>query len=410
MSAPQIVIVGAGEAGVHAAVALREAGWQDGISLLSDEGRTPYERPPLSKAVMLEPGEACLPRMGLAARLDVLNIELRNSTRILGIDCTAQTVQCEDGQTLGYHKLLLATGARARRLNGVGGEHALTLRSYEDALAIRAQLKKGQRVVIIGGGFIGLELAASACQLGCIVTVLEAAPRILMRGVPAEIAGEIARTHRARGVDLRTGVTIEALHPLPNDHAIALGDGEFISADCIIAGIGAAPETTVAQLAGLALDNGIAADASLRTSDPHIYAAGDCCSFPHPLYNGRRIRLEAWRNAQAQGTHAAKAMLGASEAYAEIPWFWTDQFDLHLQIAGLCDAGCSTVTRELGEGATLTFHLDATGRLVAATGLGPMPKVGRDVRLAEMMIAKSIKPAPAALASPDTSLKSLLRS
>ena len=229
-----------------------------------------------------------------------------------------------------------------------------------------------------------------------------------MRGVPSAIAEIVASRHRAAGVELAIGAAIAGIGRAGDGHVVALADGRKIEADCVIAGIGAAPDTALAEAAQLTIDNGIAVDGQLRTSDPHIYAAGDCASFPHPLYNGRRIRLEAWRNAFDQGAFVAKAMLGAREEYQAAPWFWSDQHDLSLQIAGLVDEGPDIIARDLGDGALLLFHLMEDGRLAAASAIGPLGKIAREVRIAEMLIARRARPDRVALASPHVKLKSLL--
>jgi len=408
MAEPGMVIIGAGEAGTGAATALREGGWTGPIALIGEETHPPYERPPLSKAVMLADGEPVLPLIGHGDRFAELSITYLAGARVTAIDRAAKTVRLDDDRALPYAKLLLATGARPRRMMIEGDEALLYLRSFSDALAIRSKLGPGRRLVVIGGGFIGLELAASARQRGASVTVVEAAPRILMRGVPARLADGLAERHRTAGVDLRTGVDIARIEPGDASHGVWLADGSRIEADCVVAGIGATPDTALAETAGLTLDNGIAVDETLTTSDPDIMAAGDCCSFPHPLYAGRRIRLEAWRNAQDQGSAAARAMLGAGEPFTAVPWFWSDQYDLHLQIAGLADGGATTIERDVGEGAVILFHLAADGRLLAASGLGPIGRIAKEVRLAEKLIARSARPDPEALASPTFKLKSLL--
>lgn len=408
MAESGMVIIGAGEAGAGAATALRAGGWIGPVTLIGEEMHPPYERPPLSKAVMLADGETTLPLIGHGARFADLSIVYLAGTRATAIDRAAKTVRLDDSRALPYAKLLLATGARPRRMAIEGNEAILYLRSFSDALAIRSQLGPGRRLVIIGGGFIGLELAASAREREASVTVVEAAPRILMRGVPARLADGLAERHRAAGVDLRTGVGITWIEPGDACHAVWLADGSRIEADCIVAGIGATPNTALAEAAGLTLDNGIAVDETLTTSDPDIMAAGDCCSFPHPLYEGRRIRLEAWRNAQDQGSAAARTMLGTGNPFTAVPWFWSDQYDLHLQIAGLADGSATTIERDIGEGAVVLFHLAADGRLLAASGLGPIGRIAKEVRLAEKLIARSARPDPDALASPAFKLKSLL--
>ena len=214
--------------------------------------------------------------------------------------------------------------------------------------------------------------------------------------------------HRREGVTLACGKALLALHETASGIEIALADGSAVAADLLIIGIGAVPVTDLAQKAGLAIENGIAVDAQLRTSDPDIYAAGDCCSFPLAVYGGRRVRLECWRNALDQGGLAARNMLGAGESASAVPWFWSDQYDLTLQIAGLPDEGTQTVRRDLSEDAFILFHLAGDGRLVAASGIARGNAVAKDIRLAEMLIAKGARPDPAALAQPEVKLKSLL--
>ncbi|MBZ9992116.1 FAD-dependent oxidoreductase [Mesorhizobium sp. BH1-1-5] len=403
-----MVIVGAGECGGRAALALRDLGFEGPVTLVGDEPHPPYERPPLSKEAMTgeAPAIKAIASDELFAERSIRHI---HSVRAVAIDRAAHLVRLSDGSSLPYEKLLLATGSVPRKLPMQGlGARCVYLRTFNDALAIRAHLSAGNRVAIIGGGFIGLELAASARKLGATVTVIEAQPRILMRGVPAEIAEIIHKAHEAEGVAIRTGQGIAAIADDGKDVAITLADGQTIAADLAVIGIGAVPVTALAAEAGLAIDNGIAVDAHLGTADPDIFAAGDCCSFPLAVYGARRVRLEAWRNAQEQGALAARNMLGAGEAHAAVPWFWSDQYGLTLQIAGLSDEGRSIVRRDLDDGAFILFHLAQDGRLVAASGIGPGNAVARDIRLAEMLIARRATPAPEALGSQAVKLKSLL--
>lgn len=403
-----MVIIGAGECGGRAALALRDLGYDGPVTLVGDEPHLPYERPPLSKEAMTgeAPAIKAIATEELFAERAIRHI---HSVRAVAIDRAAHVVQLSDGSSLAYDKLLLATGSVPRQLPMPGlGPRCVYLRTFNDALTIRAHLSAEKRVAVIGGGFIGLELAASARKLGATVTVIEAQPRILMRGVPAEIAEIIHKAHEAEGVAIHTGQGIAAIADDGKDVAITLAGGQRIVADLVVIGIGAVPVTALAAEAGLAIDNGIAVDEHLRTADPDIFAAGDCCSFPLAIYGGRRVRLEAWRNAQEQGALAARNMLGADEAHAAVPWFWSDQYGLTLQIAGLSDEGKSIVRRDLDDGAFILFHLAQDGRLVAASGIGPGNAVARDIRLAEMLIAKRAKPAPEALGSQAVKLKSLL--
>ena len=403
-----MVIIGAGECGGRAALALRELGYDGPVTLVGDEPHLPYERPPLSKEAMVSdaPEIKAIASDELLAERSIRHI---HSVQAVAIDRTAHTVRLTDGSVLLYDKLLLATGSTPRKLPMPGlGSRCVYLRTFADALAIRSHLTPANRIAIIGGGFIGLELAAAARKLGAAVTVIEAQPRILMRGVPAEIAQIVHQEHEAEGVKILTGQGIISIADDGTEVCIALADGQEIVADLAVIGIGAVPVTGLAVEAGLTIDNGIAVDATLRTGDPDIFAAGDCCSFPLAVYAGRRVRLEAWRNAQEQGALAARNMLGAGEAHAAVPWFWSDQYGLSLQIAGLSDEGKRTVRRDLSDGAFILFHLAEDGRLVAASGIGPGNAVARDIRLAEMLIAKRVKPAPEALGSQDVKLKSLL--
>lgn len=404
-----MVIVGAGECGGSAALALREAGYDGPVTLVGAEKHLPYERPPLSKEAMASPGAPVPRNMAGADRLGDLDIGFVRGNPAVAIDRDARTVMLRDGSALPYERLLLATGCAARRLPGVApSPRVVCLRSFEDALAIRSHIAPGRRIAIIGGGFIGLEVAASARRRGAEVTVVEAQERILKRGVPAEIAEAVHDLHAREGVEIIAGTPIASVEAGGTHVAIALRDGTRIEADIAVTGIGAVPATELAAGAGLAVDDGIAVDARLRTSDPDIFAAGDCCSFPLAIYGGRRVRLECWRNAREQGALAARNMSGGEEHHAAVPWFWSDQYDASLHIAGLADEGAATARRELGGGAFVLFHLAGDGRLVAASGFGPGNAVAKDIRLAEMLIARRCTPERGLLAAPDFRLKSLL--
>ena len=400
-----MVIIGGGMAAARACINLRANQYTGPITLIAAETMMPYDRPPLSKSAITEveaPEVVWLLDEGIAASLKV---DTRLGTAAVSINRDQKTVKLADGSTLPYAKLLLATGANARKLNLPGGEHALTLRTHEDALALRKLFLAGKRVVIIGGGFIGLELASSANARGCAVTVIEAQPRILMRGVPEQIAKIVHDRHVAAGVTMMTRTGIASLAA----DGVTLSDGRVIAADTIIAGIGAAPETALAEAAGLTIENGVACNASMQTSDPDIYAAGDCASFIHPLFAGQRMRLEAWRSAQEQAATAAENMLGGSKQHTSVPWFWSDQYDLSLQIAGRPDMGRTTVSRQLADNAIVLFHLLEDGKIIGTSGIGPGNSIGRDIKLAEMMIAKGMSPPPAVLADATQPLKALLK-
>jgi 3-phenylpropionate/trans-cinnamate dioxygenase ferredoxin reductase subunit len=405
----RVVIVGAGACGGRAAEALREAGHEGSITLVGDEVHPPYERPPLSKAAVTGTEPATPATLFGEGRLADLGVELMASVAAASIDRDGRTVVLADGRSLPYDRLLLATGARPRPLTVPGGDAALVLRTVSDAEAIRAGLARGGRVVIIGGGFIGLELASSARAWGCDVTVVELAPTLMGRVVPAALAATMATRHAQAGVVLRCGVGIERIDGGGNEVRIVLTHGAAVEGDVVIAGVGALPNVELAERAGLAIDNGIAVDRHLRTSDPAVFAAGDCCSFPHPLYGDQRLRLEAWRNALDQADVVAGNVLGREVPYERVPWFWTDQYELSLHITGLPHTATTVVTRERADGVVLHFGLDDRGRLVAASGVAEGTAVAKDIRLAELLIAARLHPDRAALADPATTLKSLAR-
>ena len=403
-----MLIIGAGVAGARAAFALREHGWQGGVTLVGEEALRPYERPPLSKVAMSgavdpEPAFVCD-----AAALAAAGIEFLPAASAVALDAREHEVVLADGRKLRYERLLLALGARARSLAVPGGERALTLRTYADAIAIRRRLAPGAQVAIVGGGLIGLELAASAAHRGCSVTVIELARELMSRAVPGDIAAIVAARHREAGVRILTGAGVERVAARDGGFAVALASGETLRADVVIAAVGAAPETALAAAAGIAVENGVRVDARLQSAEPDVFAAGDCCSFPHPLYGGRRLRAEAWRNALDQAGHAARNMLDANEDYATVPWFWSDQYELGLQVTGLPDTAASVVVRRPGGGSQLHFGLDGNGRLVSASGIGRRNAAAKEIRLAELLIGQRATPAAAELADATFNLKRLL--
>lgn len=394
-----MVIIGAGEAGTRAAFALREARFCGPVTLIGAEPHLPYERPPLSKTL---DGAVQMKTICSAAALKAAGIDYLPGVSVTQIDTARRHLFLGDGRTLFYDRLLLATGARPRRLACPGAERALEFRTFADAAAIFFRAKAGASVAIIGGGLIGMELAAVLRGRGMSVSIIEAAVKPLGRAVPARFAASLYARHLEEGVRFHLG---KGVAEIASD-AVVLADGTRVSADIVVAAIGVVPDTALAGAAGLAVGNGILTDAFLRTSDPHILAAGDCAAIARP--GGGHTRFESWRNARSQAETAARNMTGASETFAAIPWFWSDQYDLGLQVAGLPLPEHQIVLRRLGEGA-LEFYLDG-GRLVAAAGLGIGTSLAREIKLAEMLIAADISPDPANLADPAVNLKALLKS
>lgn len=403
-----IVIVGAGECGTRAAFALREQGFDGDLVLLSEENHLPYERPPLSKQAMLDP--ALEPKyIASAQQFQDARIQLNLGQKVTQIDRAKQQVLV-GAQAIPYSKLLITTGASPRTLplfTQIGIE-CCYLRTLNDAEKIRAALRKSQHLVVIGGGLIGLELAASARQLGVEVTVLEADSRILRRAIPESIANVIAKRHRDAGVQLICNASLELVRQSPTQIHFTLSNGCQINADLVVVGIGAIPNTALAQQAGLSVDNGIVVNEHLQTSDPLIYAAGDCCSFPR-FSTGQLMRLETWRNAQEQGNLAASNLLGAQTPHTAVPWFWSDQYELGLQVAGLTSPEHQRVQRQVSDQSFIEFELDTDGHLVMAAGIGVSTAVAKDIRVAEMLIAKGAVIEPSVLADASVNLKKLLK-
>lgn len=407
--AEPMVIVGAGQAGGRAALTLRDLGHDGPIVLYGAEAAAPYERPPLSKAFLT--GERAAPELIFASAdaLAAAGIEFRPACRVADIDRVSRTVRFGNGARLAYRKLLLATGRRARRLPlpTVLADRVHYLRDLDDARRLKAGLVGGRHLLIVGGGFIGLEVAASAVTLGCRATVVETAPRLLSRAVPPPLAALLHARHETAGVDIRLGSGIERVADAGERLLATLTDGSALEVDLMLVGIGAVPRTELAEAAGLRVDGGIVVDATLATSDPDIFAAGDVCAWPDADGTGL-IRLESWQNAEAQGALAARNMLGVGEAYAALPWLWSDQYELTLQIAGRPELAARTVARPVGPEGKLLFHLDGGDRPVGVSGVGPTA-FAREFKLARLLLERGTPCARALLANPATGLKALLR-
>jgi 3-phenylpropionate/trans-cinnamate dioxygenase ferredoxin reductase subunit len=398
----RIVIVGAGQAGAALAAKLRALGHQGTITLIGAEPAPPYQRPPLSKAYLL--GEMEEERLWLRAPdfWAEQNIALKLGKPVSAIDTAAKTVTVGD-EVIQYDALALTTGSLPRRLPGsIGGDLAgvYTVRSLEDVDAMRTEFTPGRRVIIVGGGYIGLEAAAVAAKLRLEATVLEMAPRILQRVAAPETSDHVRALHQGHGVTILESTGLERLLGETRVTGARLSDGREVAADFVVVGVGIAPDTALAQAAGLALDNGIATDEFGRTSDPAIWAAGDCASFPH---QGGRIRLESVGNAIDQAEAVAANMLGAAQPYQAKPWFWSDQFDLKLQIAGLNTGYDHVVTRRTADGA-VSFWYFKGDRLLAVDAMSD----SRAYMVGKRLIEAGKSPAPDAIVSaPD--LKALLK-
>ncbi|MGH3280952.1 MAG: NAD(P)/FAD-dependent oxidoreductase [Trebonia sp.] len=405
---PTFVIVGAGLAGAKAAEALRDQGFDGRIALIGDETERPYERPPLSKGYLQAKQDREKMFVHPAGWYEQRRVELRLGARAAALDRGRKIVTLAGGETVGYDKLLLATGAVPRRLSVPGadldGVHYL--RRIGDCDAIRQRFRTARRIAFVGAGWIGLEVAAAARDAGVEATVLEADRLPLLRVLGPRIAAVFAGLHREHGVDLRLGAQVtEISGDAGKLTGVRLADGTFVAADAVVVGIGAAPNTALAADAGLDVGDGILVDASLRTSDPDVYAAGDVANALHPLL-GKRIRVEHWANALHQPEVAAASMLGGDALYDRVPYFYTDQYDLGMEYAGYTEpAGYDDVVvrGDLAGREFIAFWL-AGGRVLAGMNVNVW-----DVSDSVQRLIRSGRVVdPAALADPHVPLDRLL--
>lgn len=358
MSEP-IVIIGAGQAAIKAIETLRGAGHDGAIVLIGEETAPPYQRPPLSKAYLAGAIDASRLFFKLERFYADNNVDLRLGLRATAIAPAERKVSLADGTRLPYSKLLIATGARARTLPLPGRDlnGVVTLRSIADVDAIRARLESVETLAVIGGGYIGLEVAAVVRKSGRNVTVLEGRERVMARVVSPQVSDFFEKLHRDNGVDLRMNVAIERLVGDTDVKAVALADGSTVPADMVLVAVGAQPNSELAERAGLPVQDGIKVDRFARTAAPDIFAAGDCTRFPSRRY-GRELRLESVQNAIDQAKTAASAMLGDAQAYDPVPWFWSDQYDVKLQIAGLSDGyDRTTIEQAAGNGFAVSYFM-----------------------------------------------------
>lgn len=401
MSARAIVIVGAGQAGGWAATTLRSRGYDGRVLLLGEEPHAPYERPPLSKAVLSGQAAAESTELFSAARLTELDIEFRPGIAATRLRVDDKQVELSDGGSAAYDKLILCTGGRpvVPALPGVSSAAVHVLRTRDDALRLRAQLGPGKHVVIVGGGWIGLEVAATARQSGSRVTVLEQAGRLCARSVQPGVSAHLAALHAAHGVEVRLGASLCAVHPQPDGRAVAeLADGSAIAADAVVLGVGLQANDALARAAGIECDRGVLVDAYCRTSATDVFAAGDVAVSVGAV---GRVRLESWQNAQDQGAAAALSALGESMPYTPSGAVWSEQYDAMVQIVGFPALAASEVLRPQAESrALLSVALDAGSRIVAAVAVD----APRELRQLRKWIAQGAVLDPALLQRPDVPL------
>ena len=406
-----ILIVGAGQAAVQAAESLRAGGYAGDITLLGDEAHGPYHRPPLSKAWLAGEMDGAQLVMRAPEMLARKNITLRTGVRVEAIDRAAKVVRLADGSALPYDGLVLATGSTPRSLplpgGAAAGVHALRSRGDADAISARLALCQEQQrpVVVIGGGFIGLEVAATARKKGLTVTVLEAAPRLLGRVLAPALSDWYAALHRSHGVELVFDARIEALETGADGSVsgVRLADGSLLPAGLVVVGIGVNANDGLAQAAGLECERGIVVDACCRTSDPAIVAAGDCTA--RRLPDGSLVRLESVQNATEQGKSAAAALLGQDRRFTATPWFWSDQYDRKLQMAGLSGGAEQWAVRGDMTGASFSVYHFRAGKLIAVDSVN----AAKDHLQARKLLDAGISPTPEQAADLGFDLGSLLK-
>ena len=397
-----VVIIGAGHAAGQAAASLRQAKYAGDITIVGDEAHIPYQRPPLSKAYLK--GDQSADKVYLRAESFYAdrNIAMKLSTRATAIDTTAKTVALSSDETLHYDHLLISTGSRPRKLSIDGsdlpGIHYL--RTMDDVDGLRDGMQADANLVIVGGGYIGLEVAAVGRELGLNVHVLEMEERILQRVTTPEMSAYYHQLHEGRGVNIHTNTAVTGFAGDGKVQEVLCGDKRF-PADIVIVGIGIIPNTELAEAAGIVCDNGIVVDDHCCTSDPNVYAAGDCTNHPNPLLD-RRLRLESVPNAMDQARVSTANMLGDDKTYAAIPWFWSDQYELKLQMVGFSADGDAQVLRgDMASNQFAIFYLK-DGKVVAADAVNS-PK---EFMLCKQLVGKSAD--PAMLADPEADLRALL--
>lgn len=398
-----VLIAGAGQAAAQAIISLRHGGYGGRIILAGEEPYLPYQRPPLSKKFLAGGLEAERLQLRPERFYQDNGIELRLGSRVEAIDPAGRTARI-DGDTLRYDKLILATGSQVRRIPVPGQDlpHVHYLRTIDDVRGIQQDFLPGRRMVVIGGGYIGLEVAAVAATAGLAVTVVEIAERLMVRTVATAISSFYLEAHRAAGVDFRLQTGITAIRRGDDGLLLDCTTGEQLAADVVVVGVGILPAVGLAQDAGLECHNGIVVDEFCRTSDPDIYAAGDCSFHPNALLE-RRLRLESVHNATEQGRTAALHILGQAAPYAQIPWFWSDQYDLKLQMTGIAEDYTTMVMRGDPSRRSFALFYFRDGQLIAVHAVNSP----REFMLSKKLIAGKARLDPAAVADTDTPFREL---
>ncbi len=405
------VIIGAGHAGGRCALLLQHKGYQGNITLIGEEDQPPYERPPLSKDLLTGTGQFEKSLLCPVEGYQEKGITLIRGTTVEGIHRSKKSVSLNDGTSLGYDNLVIATGGACRRLDCEGSDHDLIfqLREIYDCETIRSRLTEGNHLAIVGAGFIGLEVAASAVRLGCKVSIVEFADQVLGRVFPKSISAEVEKIHRHNGVEFYFGNSVEIYSKGHDKIEVNLTSGKTLECDLVVEGIGIMPRVDLARDAGLEIDNGIRANEFCQTSDASIYAIGDCGRSMNTRYE-KPMRLESWQNAEQQGNIVASHLVGEAIAWDVVPWFWSDQYQYNIQMTGDVTLGHEWMTRgKLDDGKTIHFCMN-DNRIVAGIAIGEGTSAALDLRVTQKLIEQNKLVDRNRLLDQDVKLKFILKS
>ena len=404
-----IVILGGGQAAAHAATTIRQEDKSSSLAIITNENYLPYERPPLSKSFLLNNVKESGFLFYNEDHYKNLKIDILKNEEVINIDFEKNLLESKY-KKITYTKLLIATGCKNRtlELENVNSDDVYYLRDINESIQIKNKLDLSKNILIIGGGFIGLEIASSANQLGKNVDVIELADSLMGRIVPKEIATIVKNKHQKNGVNVHLNTKIISTTKINNGYEINLSDNSLVKCDMIIVGIGAMPNIDIFKDSPLKIDNGILTDQYNKTSIENVFAAGDVANFFHPLYE-ENIRLESWKHAQNHGVAAGKNITGIKTEYREIPWMWSDQYDLNLQLTGRCDQYDSFIKRGKDENEGIIYFFIKNNKIVGACGLGIGGKIGKDIRFAGMLSEKKVEIEEGFLSDPSSKLNKLLK-
>ncbi|MDB9776640.1 FAD-dependent oxidoreductase [Alphaproteobacteria bacterium] len=404
-----IIILGGGQSASHAAGEIRKHNMEAEVSIISNENYLPYERPPLSKDCLLNKIEYKDCYFFDKDFYKKNNINIFNNEHVEAVEFKSQTIQTNNRKTIPYDKLLIALGSSNKKFikPEIDSSNFYYLKNIEQSIAIKTKMLSCENILIIGGGFIGLELASSASQLKKKVCVVEMGSQLMGRIIPEKIAKIVQQNHENKGVIFHLNTKIINIININNSHEVELSNNKIIKCDMIIAGIGSEPNVELFNKTNLKIDNGIVTNEFCETSIENVYAAGDVANFYHPFYE-MHMRLESWKHAQNHGVYAGKNIVGQKEPYKEIPWMWSDQFDLNLQLTGLCQDFDTFVERGTNPSQGLVHFFIKNRKIIGACGVGVGGKIGRDIKLASKISEKKIKVTKEILSNSEFKLNKLL--